>query len=848
MKSILLLFSEEFQTRLPDFCEKLKGIIDSKIEGDQISYFTDVVENDSYDYIFTDNIEYERNEDEKVLVFSATRPTTNISWLPPSLLDNPIAIVSLHRFLGINATINIEQDLGADSEFRSIKVTDPLSIGHYQDIVTRESYLAQADFFEIGKAFNEVAIKFFKDLQALPVEVDLIKSSGVFALQFHASINNYKNVQEDLITFLKDQNSHLTDLFFLNKTEELVINLTWLKDQNEKGFLFHSLEAFSTPSNNVYNILDKLVDSKTPEVVYKAKEKKEGSENNLSKIKKVIDYLKKQKELLGKDYSMEACLDTYPARDSLVTLTEEDFEFIRKVVGDKAVYETINNSIVGQKNRLASHQDVKRMISQAIDEMDVFEVKGVLDEDDDIIARISGVTENLTEDITRVSGKIDEDNSVTRVEGTTEHIKEEATIVSGSSDQEVDELWKVKKLDLVEKVSQAIQGYVNSGATDLEELEDRIREIIKEELGLTDEQAKSLGDAVVLSAAANSLGEELNESADENIFFKLENDKLKGLIEKKEDQIMRLKRVMDSMKADFVARKEADDELRKLSQGENQSAETKLRVVENKLATIFRELKNKEAEINLVKKQNEHTVKNKNHRIGLLEERLSDLTSRNSELHEASENREKERELEIKAKNLEIQLRLANEKMDEFKTQAAKADELEKQIRDINSGSSQAIEVEKEKVIILEKQLKEMNERLNKIPEAPPERKESEVVRELEGKVRDMENAVKQAELEKKKYEQKLKYTNSHIQELEKKLKRAMKATLGNSGGSGVGDKRAKQLEKNLEKVNEMKDKVESELSKKREEAHKYKQENAILTNRITDLEKKLSVLSKKAA
>ena len=130
-----------------------------------------------------------------------------------------------------------------------------------------------------------------------------------------------------------------------------------------------------------------------------------------------------------------------------------------------------------------------------------------------------------------------------------------------------------------------------------------------------------------------------------------------------------------------------------------------------------------------------------------------------------------------------------------------------------------------------------MSELEKKISEAPVATETNSV------DTTELEEELKNMTLEVKKYEQKMKLLNGKILALEKSNQKA--SSTSSDAASGV---KVKQLEKNLDKMREQKDKALKELADKKKEAHSYKQESSLLQNKVKDLERKLAKFEKKAA
>jgi len=345
---------------------------------------------------------------------------------------------------------------------------------------------------------------------------------------------------------------------------------------------------------------------------------------------------------------------------------------------------------------------------------------------------------------------------------------------------------------------------------------DRVKAVVRESFSLEesdDNIANGLNNSVIDSAATKSIESEISSerSADE-IFLKLENDRYKGQINKKNDQIIRMKRIIDSMKSDYVANKKAEQNFKEsITSGDDVSNEQKLKSVGIQLELLSREVKNKELTIEQMERAQAHTIKNRDHRISLLEEKLADATEAATAVTSNEfESKSRIKELELKNKQFENQLNVAESRI---KSLSKKYDDEMKnrvQIEMNGSGLDKLLADEKYKV-------NQLLEKISVLENASSNQKANDIVEELDSskeKIRELESHLKESQIESKKFEQKMKFMTSQMSELEKKLKKVAGRAGGASGGA-TNDKRLKQLEGNMQKINILKSKAEEELAKK---------------------------------
>ena len=112
------------------------------------------------------------------------------------------------------------------------------------------------------------------------------------------------------------------------------------------------------------------------------------------------------------------------------------------------------------------------------------------------------------------------------------------------------------------------------------------------------------------------------------------------------------------------------------------------------------------------------------------------------------------------------------------------------------------------------------------------------IIHSLNNEKKAVEEKLRAQTIELKRTEQKLKFS---ISQLESSSKRKAPVT-------PAGQKSPEALTKLLEQSNARLAETTAEMTERRKEAIKLKQENTMMTNKITELERKLAVADKKAA
>ena len=147
-------------------------------------------------------------------------------------------------------------------------------------------------------------------------------------------------------------------------------------------------------------------------------------------------------------------------------------------------------------------------------------------------------------------------------------------------------------------------------------------------------------------------------------------------------------------------------------------------------------------------------------------------------------------------------------------------------------------------VTVNEKKIKEKGEsaeqnssdKLNDTASITSHFEKDQLMTNIQAEKKILEDKFRNQTLELKKAEQKLKLALAHIEDIKKRN--------AQSSPNKVNELQVKQIENAKMQASE----AIGELAEKKKELHKFKQENAILTSKLTSLAKKLSNLEKKAA
>lgn len=815
-----------------DVDESVSALFDTILLDLEVEVSHSFSNEEKYDFVFTQNVEFSINSDAHIILITDSSDVLRSSFLSAESLSNKIVQKSIRRLLGDISSVNLERDF-IPEQAKSFKITSKNSFGFYLDYILTFAIKYGFDAQVLSTDYIKICTELILKEEKIPLNLDLFVNHESFIIQF--SIDSLDLDFENISGAVSCLEASLFDCYKINESRVSALGCYYIKDIKTKSRLVHLNNLKNGFDNKVYRSFDEFVD-------YKKEEIKPGAlvaTSSLAIIKKIVNFLVNISDFQNKEF--EDLINLYPEKEVVKGLNQEDLDFIKKILGDKNLLETMNISIKGHEDELYETPDLASKIARAIQTIDVFQIKSILGEEE-FITRISGVTEDLTQENQVVSGRFDEDESFQRIEGSPEDLTEAVTRISGSKEDLSKGKWQVKRLALGEKLEEQLGRLIASENISKELLEERIEDVISEVLGTTDKKVvEKIKSTLLESAATEDLALKIsNETTTENIFLQLENDKYRGQIARKNDQLLRMKKIMDSMKDEFLARKKAEGDINhKLKNSNNLNSEQKLDSANIQLDALMRENRIKETRIEQLEKANLHTIKNKDQRIMQLEERIADLVNAPS-VEQNEDMSLKVSELEHVNKQFENQLVVAEGRI---QTLSKKLDAELKNKAQINSTGtelSKILDEEKRKNIQLSKQVEALTISLNSA-------KESNEVDESKIKIKELEVSLKEAQLDNKKFEQKMKFMTSQMTELDKKLKRAT-GTNTSANGSTVNDKKMKQLELALDKMNTLKLKAEDELLKRKEEAHKLKQENNVLQHKIDELDRKLLKFEKKAA
>lgn len=805
--------------------------------------------------------------------------------LNPELVYFPIIQEVLKRYLGLAGGISVQETFQESIlKMYTLRMNEYLSSGYYSDLIVDSAFNEKFNFYYVRKFLYE-SLSFIQylcegGLAEFPIDVEYGFSENNYFVQmiFESEDLNIKNLTEafkeednrapyaNLIMEMAN-NANFLEIYKIEKTSKVSILGVFNKaderfeDAYFPSVLIHSISGFQASDLNLkHGVTTKVEYLKESTALKNAKLPGDGTENynvslldkasNLISVKRVTDFVK----LVGKDKNydfqnltiedLDLILETYPDQKSLSSFTKVDKSIVIKALKEDLFYEALKDNVQIIEDSINEDEYLDSVLSSLEN----------LDENEAVFA-LNG--QRFTEDVTIVSGDFDEkDDTKTVIKGVTQSIGKD--------------VWKVKQLNVVEKVRGQINDLRGRGASK-EEINNRIKSIVEAELGVDESAGQSFIKYINEDANEGSFEEVASQNI-VDIRAKLELEKTKKSLRTRDAQIGKMKKLIDTMKDEIsLLRKETGttEVLVKTSVNEDSLIEeATIAKEENEiLKTELSELKKESKNIEIQKDREIEKIQNE---IFEYKKEIETLRKRSetqqNEINTSTVNTKESIQIEKENKSLSLQV-------DSLKNKINFLMESRKSAQSSNVGIKE-FEVLKENYSKKEKEVdafQKENSKLNMIIK-DLEKKVSISETNL-GKVKDQSSEVKAAEaklkakdIEVEKYkkerlafEEKLKEMQVEVKKQEVKMKfmaaqaEGAKSQNGqSSGGANPQDQKLAQLAKKLENDNKRLQmaakKVSDELTEKKAELNKLKMDKKTSESKVRDLERKLAVLSKKVA
>lgn len=707
----------------------------------------------------------------------------------------------------------------------TLKVQDYLNIGYFIDTIVVEAYKNKFDHEKIRHYLNAAIVSAFKTVehQEGPANLDVSFSYSEEGFAVQVSFQSDSSIVKKDFDSLREFSEHTNfyDCAYFAKRERIIFSSAWFKNSEleaANAFFFTQVSA-----RKVDNSSSEIHSVQEPDqtVKYEPVQSTADQSKKLQLARKFSLFIKnyREKEHSAKDITsleildIEEYLTKYPRQEALKELDDDIKSFILKLLRDEGLYQNVTEYVqkISQSN-LDSHVDeIQKVLGgkslEDIEEM--FMVKGAKDENGNEKTVVGGWTENLNEDE-----------------------------------------WKVKRSELVENIKEEVTVIKSQGRN---VIEDDIMRVVSGQLNANPEDVKTVVKGIVEEAVTTELlKKEKLEEAFARSFVKSSPPALDASKDKLEIQVARMKKLMEQMKNEILKLKnEKNDALSAARPPVDIEDNPEVIELKRALEKTMELAKNKEKMALKLKADLESIVQAKNEKIATLEMRIDTIKNEFATSTEFA-NEETIEKLNVENKSLNARLDLANRKiniisenMDKQDTEANTKKDRELITLKTNMQSAQAlIEKFRQERADLEVKLREEKEKYSKLKDekgsgGKDKDLENEIlISSLNSDKKSLEEKTRLQAIELKKIEQKLKFTMAQLEEAQRK-KAAPAAASTKSNEAYI-----KQLEQANSRIAE----ATADLTEKKKEIHKLKQDNNVMGTKVAELEKKLANYEKKAA
>ncbi len=717
---------------------------------------------------------------------------------------------------------------------RYFKIQDYLNIGFFIDLIVIDSYKDHFDYDAIRAFLNDLLEFSFREVENPEenslLEISSASSEDTFVLKISFIKENFKLKSTDLLTKKLMAQTNCIDFNYFTKRKKVTISSIWFKNPEIKNFRASFLSEIDSKNKSVdFNIqLDNGLEEQE-EITYQPRNRnlEETQGKKLSQARNFALFIKNirkedesPKDLMSLVTSdIDNYLIDYPRPEAILDLDDEIRSFVLKLLKDESFLEGITNFV-----KKASAGDLEPKIQKI---QKVFSSKSI--EDLNEIIQIRGTNEKVLDNETLVKGWVDESNDEVRISGKVDTIT-------------TNEKWEVRKSELSAKIQDEIIKIKSSGSPIRQE--DLIR-IVSKEVNITNPQVA----LIVQDIVEEVIGSELTQKN------KLEDALgLKMIAERvisSEDIALKAKIV--ELQTEIKKLKETSNNISDVVSENSSTNSNELINLKKALSKTLEIIKAKDKLFQKQKNEFEQMFDNKDKKIINLELRIAILKE---DISKSSEFRGQEQleMLQVENKNLNARLDIANQKVsiinDNLEGQESNAiTRRDKEIGVLKSNLQVAqalIEKLKSDRLDLHEKISIEKDKYNKLKDEkvvvtpavrePTDNDSSQIA--LLAEKRILEEKLKAQSLDLKKIEQKLKFATAQLDESNKR-KTVPNGAIG-KGNEGY----IKQLESANLRITD----ANAEIAEKKKEVIKLKMENTILTTKVYDLEKKLTILEKKAA
>jgi|GEM_PF-996680 len=776
----------------------------------------------------------------------------------------------------------------------TIKVQDFLNVGYFVDLIVVEAYKNGFDHSYIRQYLNLMLEYNFRTVEAkgsiLPVEISFSYNGSGFVVQLLSTINSF-HIQNDYHDFIPKMINEIKpnylDVCYVATRSRLIISALWFKDSSLKDFQASFFtEVIKKPRNKINTqseIIPKISNAENVSYVPNPK----SGENEIGLItlaRKIAQWIESQ----AIDGNVDGVEIPQLSIDQIELKVEDYQEIFPSTKKTEKLIVLIKN-ILSEKDQINEYVESKKSnIDEAVEK---------------IVQVISGASFEEIESITKVKGQDEEDAFKTIVKGFKEEVDNDKTIVAGGKEKPTEkDAWKIKQGEIGKYLKEEVTRMKASGEQVTTE---DIAMIISNASGADQAQSKKLISGILDQVMVNEYLEEkviipMKNEEENSQDDKLELKSLPSSVSqisnfdnvrfaKLEEQNVKMRKLLEQMKNELIKAKamQVNNYQATTSNSESEELDADELAKLSKIADpniLKDEIKSLRSQLRLSLKSKSDTDQlliQKDLKIAQSEKRLNDF--KNSSQRQADLlDKEKLFNLENENKNLLSQLDLAKNKISTIASNTSQKEseilikkdkELEtvrqnfqfaqtviEKLKDEKNQLEAKLKLEKElskkhrqEVLqVTDQSLNEMNSKFqtqemnttiqkeSKKDSGSEELKQKEkLITQLATEKKALDEKLKNQVLETKKLEHKTKILQSQLDEAQKK--KGSQASAGNNRAQEA-------LQRQLDMVNAKAVETTNDLTERKREILKLKQENTLMSQKIQELERKLSNSDKKAS
>lgn len=858
------------------------------------------------------NISFERPDWSKI-------NRTPFAFLNKNLFDWDITSLIVKRFFMGDGAINPGKGLGDTIvENETLKVTDNISLGRTSDLIAlfaqknRVNPIQVRNYVVSSLSLLEYLRK--SGLAEFPIDIDFGVSKDCFFIQMNCPFEDIflenlleatktSSVKSPFVSLLQEAlgKTDLLEIYTLASTKKFVLSASWIRNpvyiggDHSPSLMIHQIDSFSNsisatseneakiksyiePSTNINKNARFIEDLPTAFQGLQSR----GAKINPILIKRVVRFIldfhsDEEINLEQYDHSqLKLDLSAFHDKEALTSiLDEEKDEIIRLIVsgGDLEDFEDqsrlVKGSIDSDEYLASIVESVSNMTVEAArvaagvpeDEDEAEWINGKRDDSLSAIT-VKGSSDSEAEAVETIKGERDVSHSAITVKGSSGSEAEAVETIKGVTEKIDDELWKVKRSNVAEKVKGRINDLRNAGLSN-EEIDKEVKTIIMAEMNLDDKAGdhfvESLGDDI-----ADAYVRKEQKDNSEEIKQRVKVEKMERQLEVRGDQVQRMKKVIEGLSRELSQLKLLGSETVK-NQEPNQVIQK-----EDLVNDLVDDCQNDEwgKEANLALKREVEKISNENEALiksnEILLRKFKESTSKpnESESEEGLEAENNKLRTQVEGLKKKVSFMYENSKL--AKQSSFDANEIQKIVDDKERYFSEKMKLKKDyesskaEVRELERKVTSLklengSSQKNAISEgsitqqAELAAKEKEL-EELKVQLREVQVDGRAHELKAKSYEQKVKFLNAQLEKFQKQQGHHSQKKRAPSVVDNRMAERLKQMELVGGRLKMGNEKLSKELAEKKTEAHKAQLEAKTLAMKLKSLERKLAGLSKKKA